>query len=314
MGSQDWSFCMINEKEWYFGEALSGLAHGDGIYIYENEVLIYAEWEKGTTKSVYNSIDDIKSNEFIDGNRIPLIKLGPNSIDNISVSFYDVKDYDQTQDIKEELLYNVSLYPLGTYYIKRYCFTFHPYLKLIIKNAYVLSLFSEKAYSLSFASLNYTYSTDYIEFSIITEQLQVVNLENIFLNLQPSNKLLIKSCQDLIDSLTALHVKNIALTNISLSSIAAKNDWSLVFYDFSRAMFLRSNDDMVDTIFTSSKEFKPPEACQNLQHNPFAADVFALGLVILSLFVGKNLGEADFAVINQEISLINNVVQQLYCN
>ena len=64
---------------------------------------------------------------------------------------------------------------------------------------------------------------------------------------------------------------------------------------------------MVDTIFTSSKEFKPPEACQNLQHNPFAADVFALGLVILSLFVGKNLGEADFAVINQEISLINNV-------
>lgn len=298
-----WSFGIISENQFYFGEVLNGFAHGNGIYFEENKNCLFASWQCGIQKAHYHSSENYHNFENTMRKPFPVLQVEVVYAD-IPVIFSNLEEYKNDVKITEELIFTNCECTIGDYKLNEIRFCYNPLIGIVAKNAYILNLFKNTAYGLLFYYLNFQFSEEIFSFGYISAG-YLCSVKNWLLSLPDMNNLII-SCSQLLDFFTDLHDRKIVHNNINLDSIVINSDGLLYVKDFSRSLILSKNTEFIESCLTTSKDFKSPEAKNFEKYNPFKSEVYSVGLVILSLFRQKDLGRIEPAGVDEEIQALGN--------
>jgi Protein kinase domain len=302
MDSEKWTYAAISDTEYYFGALNEYYPHGNGIYFDTSHELIFADWKKGKLNSFYSEYSDEKYHKINSKGKIIIKKT---IYSEIPVNLFDLSENRHTIKFEEDLLYKQGKYDTSNYSIQEFSFTDTRIIELIIKTSYILKLTKGKSHTLLLATLNYDYNPNEIIFAFITENFDC-KLDKIIHEIKKYDNNILASIKSLVGFLVELHSKNIAHNDISLSSIVfiLRSNYKLHFYSFFRALVVDPKDLMVDSFFTRSREFLAPEAYTDDKYNPFAADIYSIGLVALCVITENDLGRCNPQAIPEIIATL----------
>eukprot|EP00330_Aristerostoma_sp_ATCC50986_P000798 CAMPEP_0114586476 /NCGR_PEP_ID=MMETSP0125-20121206/9688_1 /TAXON_ID=485358 ORGANISM="Aristerostoma sp., Strain ATCC 50986" /NCGR_SAMPLE_ID=MMETSP0125 /ASSEMBLY_ACC=CAM_ASM_000245 /LENGTH=304 /DNA_ID=CAMNT_0001781929 /DNA_START=198 /DNA_END=1112 /DNA_ORIENTATION=+ len=123
-------------------------------------------------------------------------------------------------------------------------------------------------------------------FSCILKELsQYENLSDLIIKRKLFNdeKLIRYYFKQLVDAVEYLHYNNIAHTRMCLENIVLGLDFNLKITDFSEA-FIKNDNHLRGQ---GAEGFRPPEMIEGKCKNPFAVDIYALGIILFSLKTGN---------------------------